>query len=114
MNILYKIALSSLALGSLNSCSESNDNFPTTSAELQVQVNDTLLIASRDTAPVEGGREVSVAPKNGEVLVDAFTIKYIPGTNFKGEDYLEITNKGSIGDGNYFTTSVEKYSITVE
>ena len=33
---------------------------------------------------------------------------------FKGEDFIEITNKGSIGDGNYFTTSVEKYSITVE
>ena len=95
------------------SCSKDDQDFPTTTAELQVKVNDTLLIASRETAPVEGGREVSVEPKHGKVFIDAFTIKYLADTGYTGGDYLEITNKGSIGDGNYFITSVEQYAIKI-
>ena len=83
-------------------------------ADFKVGVNDTLVISQRDTAPVEGLREVTVAPRNGEILMDAFSIRYVPEKNFKGTDYVEITNKASAGDANYFITSIDKYSIVVQ
>ena len=43
----------------------------------------------------------------------AFTIKYVPGVDFTGEDYLEVTNKASNGDANFYITSIDKYTITV-
>ncbi|MFI8380276.1 hypothetical protein [Leeuwenhoekiella sp. NPDC079379] len=113
MLIKFKFVLVLMGILLAGSCSDNDKDFPTTTAELQVKVNDTLLIASRDTAPVEGGRDVSVEPKHGKVFIDAFTIKYLADTGYMGEDFIEITNKGSIGDGNYFTTSVEQYSLKI-
>ena len=111
MKFNFFAVLASLLI--LSACNADDTEVTTTTAALEVAINDTLIVAHRDSAPIEGGREVSVQPEHGEVLLDAFTIKYVPGVDFTGEDYLEVTNKASSGDANFYITSIDKYTITV-
>ncbi|MEH6659136.1 hypothetical protein [Leeuwenhoekiella marinoflava] len=108
----FKLVLSIFMLSLFVACGN-DDAITNNGSNLRVAVNDTLIISQRDTAPVEGRRQVTVQPKNGKILLETFSIKYIPREGFTGTDYVEITNEASPGNNDYYITSVDKYTINV-